>query len=62
MVASTFEANHNKQLFGKVKNTIYYSWGPMHFAFKTQVKSKQLSATFHLLCSELNSALFIFLK
>jgi hypothetical protein len=50
MVASVFEANHNKQLLGKVKNVVYNLWGPVHFAFKMQVNSKQLRAAFLLLC------------
>jgi hypothetical protein len=36
-VASGFEANHRKYMFGKVENFVYCLWAPINFALKTQV-------------------------
>jgi hypothetical protein len=50
VVASAFEPTTAKQLFGKHKNAFFFLMGPLQIAFKTQEKSKQLSAAF-LLCT-----------
>jgi hypothetical protein len=34
VVASAFEATTAKQMFNKVKNTIYFWWSPVRFTFK----------------------------
>jgi len=37
VVASGFEANHRKYMFGKIENIVYYLLAPINFALKTQV-------------------------
>jgi hypothetical protein len=35
VIASGFEANHRKYMFGKIENIVYYLLAPINFALKT---------------------------